>query len=83
MARLVSRSVVDVCGEMTWPAITRDVAELGWKLRYAPASLTQSDQLTLASIVDAYIQMVCDSPEKRDAVCAEVYTSSTKRNKDV
>jgi hypothetical protein len=72
MARLIAGSVVGVCGEMTWPAVTGDVADLGWRLRYAPGSISQSDRLHLASIVDAYIQMVGDPPEKRDAVCREI-----------
>lgn len=71
------RQVVNVCGEMTWPAVTEEVAELGWALRYRPReSLTREDCLILASIVDAYIQMVGDPVRKRNAVCREVREAS-------
>jgi hypothetical protein len=76
MARLVGRSVVDVCGEMTWPAVTFSVIELGYKCRNAPESLTKSDHLVLASIVDAYLQMIHDPAKKRNAVCREIAKAS-------
>jgi hypothetical protein len=55
---------------MCWPVITSEVADLGWALRYQPiASLYCENALTLASIVDAYIQLVGDTQAKRNHVC--------------
>lgn len=80
MARLTTgnRQVVGVCGQMTWPAVTAEVANLGWSLRYMPQSLSTSDRLVLASIVDAYIQMVGDPQKKRNAVCKEIREASAE-----
>ncbi len=63
-------------GGMTWPAATGEVADLGYALRYAPDSLTRGQQLTLASIVDAYLQMVGDPAAKRNMVCRQIREAS-------
>lgn len=76
--RVICRSVVNVCGSMTWPAVTGEVADTGRRLRYAPQSLTEADHLFLASLVDAYIQMVSDPQAKRNAVCREVRAASVE-----
>jgi hypothetical protein len=66
------RDVINVMGEMCWPAVGEEVAQTGWRLRYAPETITESDRLWLASLVDAWIQMVCDPIKKRNAVCREI-----------
>lgn len=77
MARLIDRrQVVGVCGGTTCPAVTPEVKDLGWKLRYAPEDLSQSDRLTLASIVEAYIMMVKAPQKRRNAVCREIMAAS-------
>lgn len=53
-------------GEMTWP---RPDTDLGWRLRYTPESLTRSDQLVLASIVDAYQELVTGKTVARRNAC--------------
>lgn len=74
MARLLpcGTFVVDVCGEMTWPAPTTAMADLGWRLRYNPDSITESDRLTIASVISAYMQIVSDPTRKRNRVVAEI-----------
>lgn len=74
MARLLPGGAyaVDVCGEMTWPAPGERLADLEWKLRYAPAALSRADHMVLASVVAAYGQMVGDPARKRGAVVAEI-----------
>lgn len=76
MAELNGRYVTGVLGEMTWPAVGPGVAELEWRLRYAPASVSREDQLFLASLVAAYVQMAGDPQAKRNAVCREVREAS-------
>lgn len=77
MARLIDRrQVVGVCGEMTWPAATWEVGDLSWKLRHAPETLSESDHLLLASVVDGYLQLVKGQPKKRNAVCREIVQAS-------
>lgn len=73
-ARLLPNApyVVDVCGEMTWPAPGERLSDLEWRLRYAPNSLAREDQLVLASVVAAYAQMIGDPARKRNAVVAEI-----------
>jgi hypothetical protein len=75
-ARSVGSFVVDICGEMTWPAVTAEIAELGWKLRYARNLISREDEFVLASIVDAYLTMVQDPIRKRNAVCREIVQAS-------
>lgn len=55
--------------EMTWPSYNEAVSEVEWKLRHAPESMTRSDQLTAASVIAAYMQMIGDTQKKRNAVC--------------
>lgn len=66
------RYVNNVLGEMCWPAVGEEVAHTGWRLRYAPETITLGDRLWLASLVDAWIQMICDPAKKRNAVCREI-----------
>lgn len=78
MARLTKerRQCVGVCGEMTWPAATQEMADLGYRLRYCPESITVEDRMVLAELVSAYIQMVNDPQKKRNAVCREIREAS-------
>lgn len=77
MARLIDRrQVVGVCGGTTWPAVTPEVKDLGWKLRYAPGELNHCEFLILASIVEAYIIMVKAPQKRRNAVCREIVAAS-------
>ena len=41
--------------DTTWPV---NVGDLGWKLRYAPDTLTREDQLVLASVVASYCYLI-------------------------
>lgn len=50
-----------------------DEVSVGWKLRYAPESLTREDQLYAASILNAYAYLICDMTAKdRQAVVSEI-----------
>lgn len=66
--------------EMTWPAVTQEVRELEWKLRYAQKTLTGTECFVLASIVSAYVQMVGDTQAKRNMVCREIREASKLPN---
>jgi hypothetical protein len=46
---------------------------VGWKLRYAPQTLTKEDQMYAASILDAYAYLVCEMTAKdRQSVVSEI-----------
>lgn len=46
---------------------------VGWKLRYAPDSLTREDRMYAASILDAYAYLVCHMTAKeRQSVVSEI-----------
>jgi hypothetical protein len=47
---------------MSWPD-PRYAADLNWRLRNAEKSITRKDQLVLASIADAYIELL-DLPQR-------------------
>jgi hypothetical protein len=53
---------------MCWPAAGSRASSLEWQLRYQPEALTREDQLVLASVVSAYLQMVRDPEAKRRRV---------------
>lgn len=56
-------------GEMTWPAVDND---LMWRLRYAQESISTMDKFYLASIMDAYRELIQCNREKREMVCRAV-----------
>jgi hypothetical protein len=46
---------------------------VGWKLRYAPQTLTKEDRIYAASIMDAYAYLVCEMNAKdRQSVVSEM-----------
>jgi hypothetical protein len=46
---------------------------VGWKLRYAPDTLTKEDQMYASSIIDAYAYLICEMTAKdRQAVVSEI-----------
>ncbi len=47
---------------MSW-ADPRYVADLNWRLRHAEKSITRNDQLVLASIASAYVELL-DLPQR-------------------
>jgi hypothetical protein len=47
---------------MCWPKPSGDVADIGWKLRYG--TLTESERLTAASVIDAYVHLF-NLPQKK------------------
>lgn len=60
----------------TFPSPIEPASEdngVGWKLRYAPASLTREDQMYAASILDAYAYLICEMTAKdRQSVVSEI-----------
>ena len=51
---------------MSWPVPDKDMADLGWKLRYG--SPTRTDLYAAAEALSAYRQMVNDPEKKRRIV---------------
>lgn len=46
---------------------------VGWKLRYAPESMTREDQMYASSIMSAYAYLVCEMTAKdRQSVVSEM-----------
>lgn len=61
----------------TFPTPIETLAEfdpsVGWKLRYAPLSMTREDQMYAASVIDAYAYLVCEMTAKdRQSVVSEI-----------
>ncbi|OBA94650.1 hypothetical protein A5668_09105 [Mycolicibacterium fortuitum] len=50
-----------------------DQASVGWKLNYAPESLTREDHMYAASVISAYAYLVCEMTAKdRQSVVSEI-----------
>lgn len=50
-----------------------DQNHVGWKLRYAPQTMTRADQMHAASIVDAYAYLILGMTAKdRQSVVSEI-----------
>ena len=66
----------------SWPRPAMEADEdygIGHKLRYS-ATLTKSDRLVAASIIDAYGYLVAESTRaKRDLVCREIRAAMRER----
>jgi hypothetical protein len=60
----------------TFPSPIETVSDqngVGWKLRYAPQTLTEEDQMYAASILDAYAYLICEMTAKdRQSVVSEI-----------
>lgn len=56
------------------PALESDEQNgLAWKMRYREGSLSRSDQLSIANIIDAYGYLVMGmTNERRNKVCQEI-----------
>ena len=65
---------VRVDNQMTFPnPVSDQAANLEWKLRYAPESITRGEQLYAASIVSAYKEIVAAKTQKdRNQCCAAI-----------
>ena len=51
-----------------WPCPLA-VTDIGWRLRYAPHSITRGDQLVLAEVVVAYREIIESTQVRRNRVC--------------
>lgn len=50
-----------------------DECSVGWKLNYAPDSLTRADRMYASSIISAYAYLVCEMTAKdRQSVVSEI-----------
>lgn len=54
---------------MTWPTADSDLA---WRLRYAQDSITVKDKFYLASVLNAYDELIRCGREKRETVCRTI-----------
>lgn len=58
---------------MTWPTVDNDLA---WRLRYAQDSISNKDKFYLASLMDAYSELIRCKREKREMVCRVIRKES-------
>lgn len=57
----------------TFPTPVEPDYGVAWKLRYAPGTLTQEDQMYAASVMSAYAYLVCEMTAKdRQSVVSEI-----------
>lgn len=56
---------------MAWPCVDEELANLGRRLRYKPQP-TDSDLVCAASVIDAYLELVRCTQEKRANVVREL-----------
>lgn len=54
-----------------WPC-QKAGSELGWRLRYAQNSITSADKFFLASIVEAYRELIDATQVRRNQVCRDL-----------
>jgi len=76
---MTERIAVPGGGVWVRPALeSDDEYGLGWKLRYAPDSISRADQITLAQIVDAYGYLLLETTrEQRDLACRHIRAAIT------
>ena len=55
--------------QMTWPLSD---ADLSWRLRYAPQGVNDKDRMYLASVLDAYQELINCGRAKRERVTREL-----------
>lgn len=60
--------------DMCWPD-PRDPRELGWRVRYAPESLTRRDQMVLSSIISAYAHLISLDSRTRQKRVMQIRTA--------
>ncbi len=58
--------------EMTWPAISDDVGNLEYRMRYAQHTLTASDLLACASVMNAYRYLVFKPQKARNSIVSNI-----------
>lgn len=63
-------------GDMCWPAPGKSLNDLQWQLRYG--TLTKSDLVVAASVLDAYSELVKMSEKRRRAVIRELRKGPTE-----
>ncbi len=63
-----SNRFVQVGPDMTWPSPFA-CGDLIHRLTFAPETITDQDKLVLASVCNAYRQLVTDGRAKREMVC--------------
>jgi hypothetical protein len=65
-------------GTMTWPLPDPD---LSWRIRFAPESVNGKDMMYLASLLDAYQELINCGRAKREHVTRELRAGITGDNK--
>lgn len=50
----------------------RYVDDLQWRLRYASQSITRNDQLVLASVASAYVELLCMTQRHRNRRTSQI-----------
>ena len=63
--------------EMAWPN-PQACGDLDWRLRYAKESITRGDQLVLASITSAYVELITCTAKKRASVVRQIKEAMKK-----
>lgn len=63
---------------MTWPATTDDTGNLEYRMRYAPNTLTQSDLLVCASIMNAYRAIIWTPQKARNYKISKIRKLSSE-----
>jgi hypothetical protein len=57
---------------MTWPRADDSTCELSWLVRYSPSFDATPDRYVLASMLDAYVELVNTTARKREAVVRQL-----------
>jgi hypothetical protein len=66
--RLLGRYAVRIDEETTWSRYEGAIADLRWRLRHAPESVTKSDMLVAAEALSCYAALVTCPTKKRQLV---------------
>lgn len=57
--------------DISWPRCDGEyIADINWKLRYSPKSLTKEEMLSAASVLSAYAYLPFMTQKRRNEVCS-------------
>lgn len=81
MSKLIAGGSYTIIGEdRVWPSL--DQGDLEWRLRYTDPYQIVSDRMLVASIVEAYKQLIEMPQKQRNVVCKALKQASKTTGED-
>jgi len=71
MGKRIGLDIIKLDNETIWRVPTDD--DLQWRLTYAPDTITNTEKMILASLMDSYKYLVFECTQRhRNSVCEEI-----------